>query len=230
MVSYNQVSKLTYYSENNRKKEFLDLFISLCGSKNLLDVLSFVKYERFVEENSSIKLSYKEKEIVVFEENFLLNIPESSPTTHKIQDFDITVDFPNIIDYTCKPMHCIKSINFNDEIFEFKTNADFNLIPKTIYTELKPIINEYEEQLNNIFIYKVGDIQSRFFLDIELIIKIIYLAFVGSYKNIIEERLFLMKEYNFTYEAFDHLSFLEVKQHLTKAIKLVNERNNPETR
>ena len=86
MVSYNQVSKLTYYSENNRKKEFLDLFISLCGSKNLLDVLSFVKYERFVEENSSIKLSYKEKEIVVFEENFLLNIPESSPTTHKIQD------------------------------------------------------------------------------------------------------------------------------------------------
>ena len=132
MVSYNQVSKLTYYSENNRKKEFLDLFISLCGSKNLLDVLSFVKYERFVEENSSIKLSYKEKEIVVFEENFLLNIPESSPTTHKIQDFDITVDFPNIIDYTCKPMHCIKSINFNDEIFEFKTNADFNLIPKTI--------------------------------------------------------------------------------------------------
>ena len=39
-----------------------------------------------------------------------------------------------------------------------------------------------------------------------------------------------MKEYNFTYEAFDHLSFLEVKQHLTKAIKLVNERNNPETR
>ena len=39
-----------------------------------------------------------------------------------------------------------------------------------------------------------------------------------------------MKEYNFTYEAFDKLSFLEVRQHLTTAIKLTNERNNPETR
>ena len=86
------------------------------------------------------------------------------------------------------------------------------------------------DNLSNTLIYKVGDIKSRFFLDIELIIKIIYLAFVTSYKNIIEERLFLMKEYNFTYEAFDKLSFLEVRQHLTTAIKLTNERNNPEAR
>ena len=39
-----------------------------------------------------------------------------------------------------------------------------------------------------------------------------------------------MKEYNFTYETFDKLSFLEVRQYLLKAVKLTNERNNPETR
>ena len=230
MVSYNQVSKLTYYSENNRRKEFLDLFLSLCGSNTLLDVLSFTKYERFVEENSNIKLNYNGKEVVIFKENFLLNLPESSPTIHKVQDFEVTLDYPSIIDYTCKPMHCIKSIKYNNEIYNLEKNTDFNLITKTIYDELKPKINEYEQELNNIYVYKVGNTNSRFFLNIELIIKIIYLAFVTSYKSIIEESLFLMKEYNFTYETFDKLSFLEVRQYLLKAVKLTNERNNPEAR
>ena len=230
MVSYNQIAKLTYYSENKRNKDFLDLFLSLCKTNNLLDILHFIKAERFVEENSNIKLVYHEKEIVIFEENFLLDIPESSPSIHKIEDFEVTLDYPNIIDYTCKPMHCIKSISYNNEVYNLNSNADYNQIPKTLYDKLKPAIKEYEDNLSNTLIYKVGDIKSRFFLDIELIIKIIYLAFVTSYKNIIEERLFLMKEYNFTYEAFDKLSFLEVRQHLTTAIKLTNERNNPEAR
>jgi hypothetical protein len=230
MVSYNQVAKLTYYSENNKKEDFLNLFLSLCKSNNLVDVLHFIKNERFGEENSSIKLLYHNKEILIFKENFLLNIPDPSSSVHIIEDLEVTLDYPDIIEHTCKPMHCIKNINYNNETRYFKTNTDFNIIPKTMYDKLKPMITEYEDSLNDIIIYKVGDIESRFFLDIELIFKIISLAFVTSYKNIIEERLFLMKEYNFTYEAFDQLSFLEVRQHLTKAIKLINERNNSENR
>tara|TARA_Y100000401_G_scaffold117005_1_gene124288 strand:+ start:648 stop:1349 length:702 start_codon:yes stop_codon:yes gene_type:complete len=230
MVSYNQIAKLTYLSENKRKKEFLDLFLSLCKTNKLIDILHFIKTERFIEDNSNIKLLYQEKEIVIFREDFLLDIPEPSPSVHKINDFEILLDYPNIIDYTCKPMHCIQSISYNDEILTLNSNTDYNHIPKTLYDKLKPAISQYEEDLNNIFVYKIGDITSRFFLDIDLIIKIIYLAFVTSYKNIVEERLFLMKEYNFTYDAFDKLSFHEVRQHLTAAIKNTNERNNPEAR
>lgn len=230
MVSYNQIAKLTYFSENKRRKDFLDLFLSLCKTNKLIDILHFIKAERFIEDNSNIKLLYKEKELVIFQEDFLLDIPESSPSIHKFNDFEITLDFPNIIDYTCKPMHCIQSISYKEEVLDLKSNTDYNYIPKTLYDKLIPTINQYEETLNKIFIYKIGDISSRFFLDIDLIIKIVYLAFVTSYKNIIEERLFLMKEYNFTYEAFDKLSFHEVKQHLTAAIKNTNERNNSEAR
>ena len=70
MVSYNQIAKLTYLSENKRKKEFLDLFLSLCKTNKLIDILHFIKTERFIEDNSNIKLLYQEKEIVIFREEF----------------------------------------------------------------------------------------------------------------------------------------------------------------
>lgn len=229
MVSYNHVADLTYLSENNRKKEFLDLFLSICKSNNILDILAFIKEERFVEENSNIKILYDSKELIIFKENFILNLPESEPRTYNIGDFEFLLDYPSIVDYTCKPMHCIKSIKYQNDIHYIKTNEDFNLIPKTLYDQLQPHIDPYIQELNKILIYEVGSITSGFILDMELIIKIIYLAFVTSFKNIIDERLFLMKEYNFTYEAFDKISFLQAKQYLTKAIKIINERNNSET-
>ena len=74
MVSYNDVTKLTYYSEHNKDKELIDLFCSICGSNNIIDILQFIKSERFVEENSSIKLLFDDKELLIFKENFLLPI------------------------------------------------------------------------------------------------------------------------------------------------------------
>ena len=94
MVSYNQVSKLTYYSENNRRKEFLDLFLSLCGSNTLLDVLSFTKYERFVEENSNIKLNYNGKEVVIFKENFLTDLPTKKSESYTLDNFEYVIGYP----------------------------------------------------------------------------------------------------------------------------------------
>jgi hypothetical protein len=230
MVSYNNVAKLTYFSENDRKKNFLDLFLSLCNSNNIIEILSFIKEERFVEKDSSIKIVYDGKEAIIFKENFLLNIPKSNPTNHTIDDFEFVLDYPDIIDYTCKPMHCIKSIKYQDEIHHMKANTDYNLITKPLYNQLRPKINEYISELHNISIYEIGPIVSGFTLHIDLIIKIIELAFVTSFKHIIDERLFLMKEYNFTYEAFDQLSYLEAKQYLIKGIKLINERNNSEAK
>ena len=68
MVSYNDVTKLTYYSEHNKDKELIDLFCSICGSNNIIDILQFIKSERFVEENSSIKLLFDDKELLIFKE------------------------------------------------------------------------------------------------------------------------------------------------------------------
>ena len=110
-----------------------------------------------------------------------------------------------------------------------KNQEDYNLIPAKLYNNLKETITEYIDNLENIFIYKVGKINSRFFLNKELIINIIYLAFVSSYKNLVQEQLFLMKEFNFTYDSFDKLSFLEINHYLKAGIKNINERNNSET-
>jgi len=229
MVSYNHVAKLTYYSENDRKKEFLDLFLSLCGSNNLIDILQFIKEERFVEQNSNIKILYEEKEVIIFKEDFLIGLPASNPTSHTIDGFTFVLDYPNIIDYKCKPMHCIKSISYQNETHNLTSHTDFNTIPISLYHKIYPEIEKYIRDTHNIITYKVGDIESRFFLHIDLIIKIIDLAFVTSFKNIVDERLFLMKEYNFTYEALDKMSYLETRHYIKQGIKIINERNNPKT-
>ena len=229
MVSFNNVAKLTYFSENKRNKEFLELFLTLSKSNNLIDVLNFIKAERFEEENSNIKLNYQNKEVIIFAENFLINIPESNPTTHEIDGFVFTIDYPHIVEHTCKPMHCIRQIQYLNETFTFKTIDDYNNIPITTYRKIESKVNEYVTDLNDILIYQVGDVKSRFILDMELIIKIIYLGFVVSFKHLVEERLFLMKEYNFTYEAFDKMSYFETRHYLKKGINIINERNNPKT-
>ena len=77
--------------------------------------------------------------------------------------------------------------------------------------------------------YNVGNVQRRFFLNIDLIINVIYLAFVTSYKNLVQEQLFLMKEFNFTYESFSKLSPHEIAHYVKAGIKDINERNNSET-
>ena len=79
------------------------------------------------------------------------------------------------------------------------------------------------------YVYSVGKIQSRFFLNIDLIINIIYLAFVTSYKHLVQEQLFLMKEFNFTYETFSRLTPHEINHYVKTGVKLINERNNSET-
>ena len=71
MVSYNDVTKLTYYSEHNKDKELIDLFCSICGSNNIIDILQFIKSERFVEENSSIKLQSHYRGLIILFKSYL---------------------------------------------------------------------------------------------------------------------------------------------------------------
>ena len=229
MVSYNDVSKLTYYSENKKKKEFLDLFLNLAESNNVIHILNFIKHERFFEDTSSIKLNFDNKEVLVFKENFLLNLPENNKTTHFIDGFEVTLDYPDIIDYKCSYMHCIKELKYNDDILTLKTQEDYNAIPLVLMNKIKPCIEPYLIDLHKTFLYKVGDVQCGFILDIDLIIKIVELTFVHSHKHIVQEKLFLMKEYNFSYNDFDKMSFLETKHYLKEGINIVNERNNPKT-
>ena len=229
MVSYNDVTKLTFLYENKLHDKILEYIINLCGSNNILDILHFIKQEKFVEETSSIKINYDQKEVVIFKENFLTDLPTKKSETFTIDDFEYVISYPDIIENTCSPMHCIKKIVYCGEEHVFKSTNDYNVIPITIYTELKPTINKYIEELQEVYVYSVGKIQSRFFLNIDLIINIIYLAFVTSYKHLVQEQLFLMKEFNFTYETFSKLTPHEIKHYVKTGVKLLNERNNSET-
>jgi hypothetical protein len=232
MVSYNDIAKFTYYYENKRNKELLNLFFTKCNSKNIIDVFNFLKDERFSENNTSIKLTYDEKDLIIFKDDFLINIPTSEPTTHIIDDFTISFNYPDIVNYTCRPMHCIKSVSFDGDNHILKTAEDYNIIPSSLYKKTIPYVQHYIDKLQDIQIYKIGDIESRFILHSESIIRLIYITFVSDFKSIVEEKLFLMKEFNFTHEAFDNMSFLEIKHYLKAGInriKEINERNNPET-
>ena len=137
MVSYNNITKLTYYHENKLFDKILDLVFELCNSTNLLNILQFIKQERFVEDNSNIKISYENKEVIIFKENFLLNLPESFPKTITQDEFEYTIDYPNFIDKNISPMYCIKKITYNGEEHIFKTQEDYNLIPAKLYNKLK---------------------------------------------------------------------------------------------
>jgi hypothetical protein len=230
MVSYNDITKLTFFHENKLHNNILDHIFNLCNSNNIIDILQFIKQEKFIEESSNIKINYDQKEIIIFKENFLNNIPELEPKSIVHNEFEYIIDYPNIINYKCSPVYCIKKIKYNGEEYILKNQEDYNLIPMKTYLDLKKHIDVYITNLHKILIYKVGDIQSRFFLNTELIINVIYLAFVSSYKNLIQEQLFLMKEFNFTYDSFSKLSSHEIGHYLKAGIKNINERNNPETR
>ena len=232
MVSYNDVAKFTYYYENNKENECLDLLCKLSNTTNVIDILHFLKYEKFAEDHSTIKLTIDSKEIIVYEENFLLNIPELKPITISEGEFEFEIDYPSIIDYQCLPMYCLKSISCDESKFIFKSRKDYNLIPVNIYNNIQSQIQPYIDDINNILFYKVGKYESRFFFDIRSILRTLYLTLVYSYKNIIREQLFLMKEYNFTYETFDNMSYVEVKHYLKEAvqqIKDLNEQHSPKT-
>lgn len=232
MVSYNDIAKFTYYHENNKEKEALDLLFKLSNTTNVIDILNFLKTEKFAEDNSNIKLQIDSREVIVYKENFLIDIPESDPITIKEDEFVFEIDYPSIIDYKCLPMYCLKSISYDNSKFVFKSQEDYNLIPVKIYSKIQDHIKKYIDNINEIYYYKVGKYESRFFFHIQSIIKTLYLTLVYSYKNIIREQLFLMKEYNFTYETFDKISFTEIKHYLKEGIQQIkeaNERNSPKT-
>ena len=229
MVSYNDITKLTFFYENKLHNKIIEYVISLCGSNNILDILHFIKQERFVEETSSIKINYDNKEVVIFKENFLTDLPTKKFESYTLDNFEYVIGYPDILEYTCSPMHCIKKIIHCGDEHVFNSTKDYSVIPVTMYSELKPIINNYVEELKKVYVYSVGKIKSRFFLNIDLIINIIYLAFVTSYKHLVQEQLFLMKEFNFTYETFSRLTPHEINHYVKTGVKLINERNNSET-
>ena len=76
MVSYNDITKLTFLYENKLHNKLLDYIFNLCGSTNILDILHFIKQERFVEDSANIKINYDNKEVIIFKENFLTDLPE----------------------------------------------------------------------------------------------------------------------------------------------------------
>ena len=226
MVSYKDITKITYFYENKQFDKMLDYVFVLCNSNNILDILSFIRKERFLEDISNIKINVDNKEVIILKENFLLDIPTSSPTSILIDEFEYILDYPNIINHKFSPIYCIKKIKYREETYNLDSHKDYNIIPAKTYNNLKKSIEEYIENLRNIFIYKVSYIESRFYPNIQSIYNVIYLAFIDSYKNLIQEQLFLMKEYNFTYTSFEDLSPSEIKHYLKAGIKLINERNN----
>ena len=75
------------------------------------------------------------------------------------------------------------------------------------------------------YVYYVNDkYNSRFLYNKYIIINIIYLCFVQQHDSLIQQQLLLMKQYNFTYQDFNHISMNSVNAY----VKIINLKLNKE--
>ena len=90
-------------------------------------------------------------------------------------------------------------------------------------------IEKYINKLEKTYIYHVNSkYNSRFIYDKQLIIHIIYLCFVQNYTTLLEQQLLLMKQYNFTYQDFNHTSNNRIDDYLKIIQKIMKQTNKNE--
>jgi len=212
MISYNNV---IYISKLFKEKHYDKLLVFInekIPNNNIIDFLIKCAEERFVRENDCIKLQLEKKELIVYKENFLKEIPSDKTTIHKIDNFHVTIGYPSSLLFL--PATCIKKIQHKDTVLDIN-KSDYTDIPLSLIKKCTPYIDTYIEDLNKSFIYYINkNHNSRFTYSKEVIIHIVYLCFVQNYENLLEQQLLLMKHYNFSYRDFDYTSYNQINDYM----------------
>ena len=228
MISFNDTLHLTKLYQDNKKQEILNFVSKKISFDNVIEFLDELKKLKFNLSTSHIKLNDNKREIILYNENFITNIPKIKSSEINLNDIIVTISYPSIIT-ECNDLYFIKKIHFNDSKTEFIFNAktDYNFLSYDIINKCQETIQQYKSNINNIYSYYINkEVSSRFKYDIESIIYVIYLSLINNVDSLLNEQMFLMEKFNFNYTDFDKLDYNSVKQYVERGIKTINERNN----
>ena len=89
MISYNDLIQISFLHTNKMYDELLQYVQNKINEKGLIKFLNKVKSLKYITETDSINLNYKDRELIIYKENFLKNLPTDSISTHIV---DATVD------------------------------------------------------------------------------------------------------------------------------------------
>ena len=228
MICYNDNLQLTQLYNTKKILEFIDFINDKIPSKNLVDLLHKLTDFKFINSESYIKLNAKERELIIYKENFLTNLPKTDETYNiKLENnVYVTLGYPGVFKDT-KDIYFIKKINIDDTDVILNSPAEYSILPYDILSKCTSSIEKLKNKLNKINIFYINEThKSGFSYNLDSIIYVLYLSLVGDYKNLITEQLFLMENFNFSYTDFNILSNNEVRQYINSSTKILNERNN----
>ena len=221
MISYNDVIHISKLYQDKRYDKLLQVFNKKLPSKDIIDFLKKCIDERFTEDSDCIKLQYKKKELIVYKDNFLKQLPPPGQTIHRIDNYHITIGYPSTS--LILPASCIKKIQHENTVLDINT-SDYNNIPLSLVKKCTPYIDKYMNKLNSTYVYYVNKKHnSRFTYSKEIIIHIIYLCFVQNYTILLEQQLLLMKQFNFAYQDFNHTSYNSIRDYLKIVKKTIGQ-------
>ena len=225
MISYNdvlEISKLYKYEQYNKVVSYVTKKIP---SNNIIEFFQKCISERFIEETDCIKLQIDKKELIIYKKDFLKGLPSYEETIYPIDGFHITIGYPNAD--LILPASCIKKIQHEDTILEINT-SNYNNIPLSLVKKCTPHINKIIKKLNTTYIYHINTKHnSRFSYSTSIINYVIYLCFVQNYTSLLEQQLLLMKQFNFTYQDFNFISYNTVTDYLKIIEKSLNKNEQP---
>ena len=230
MITYNDVVNLSQLYENNKYNECVDFTYTNLNCNNILDFLIRLKKLKFTGKESSIKLLYKDKDVIIFEDDFLTNIPEEKTLYKTIESYKVKISHPKIISGNISKLYCIHSLEMENDIFEFNTIADYNLLPLDVAAECDNEIKSIYHSFENCYLYYVNEeYNSRFLCENESILRTLNYALIDSYENLLKEQIFLMEKFNFSYTDFDSLDIQKARNFINIGVKILNERNRQKT-
>jgi len=221
MISYNDTINISSLYDSKSYDELLSFINSKLKCTNIIQFLQKILNTKFSEPNTSIKLTTKTNELIIYKENFLTGLPAYSESTHTIDDYNITISYPSC--QFISNASYIKKIQKDDNIIEIDKN-NYKVIPINIIQRCKPFISEYKNKLNNAYVFYLNkENNSRFMYETGIINYIIYLCFVYDYDNLLLNQLAGMKNFNFMYQDFDNITFDKFKKYIKLMNKLTNE-------
>tara|TARA_R100000008_G_C3500623_1_gene123491 strand:- start:69 stop:686 length:618 start_codon:yes stop_codon:yes gene_type:complete len=188
------------------------------NEKCLIKFLNRIKDYKFITETDSIVLNYDKKDLILYKEDFLKNLPIDTQSTHTIDNNTFTIGYPDI--------NNLDNFTFLKKIDGIEIQEkDYKYIPLSFYKRIKQYIIPYKNNLRNTYVYYVNEHHySRFTCDKNIIINIIYLAFVYDYNTLIKDQVFLMKHFNFTRSDFDQINYNQYKDY----VKVINKMTKDE--
>jgi|TARA_R110002051_G_scaffold323241_1_gene416206 hypothetical protein len=217
MISYNDLIEASKLHSEKKYKELVEFFVKKIPSKNIIEFVTKLKAEKFIDDKSAVKLNTNKGELLIYKENFLKDLPTYSENNYIIDDYFITIGYPSVEFFSDASF--IKKIERNGTV-AFITKDNHEDVPLPLLKQCAPYINEYKEKLNNSYVYYINDeYNSRFIYSVNVINYTIYLCMIYAYENLLDEQLFLMQRCSFTYQDFNNISYEQFRKYITLLIK-----------